>query len=645
VLDSIVRSFSGPLLVKLALAAALAAFFLFLRRKETEGSMPGLAYFVAFLAIRDIAFAVFPEPSIFAASDLVAAAALAYILIRPFRAGWAAWTAIGIDLAAASVVLAEAFGVATGIPSPALQAAAALPLAAAAIVPYSRRGEADTPARALSARSCLPVAGGSALYIAVGAIVGRGDLLFQSLAVPLFYGLLFGMALLFVDIVMRQLAEAVEYYEESVDSLYDLLLAAGSAVRTEFSLQDVLDNTIRAVVDRTGADGGILLLVDEFEESVSVRAAFGNFPPPFKLPETLPRTRDRVESFVRHARFRLGEGLLGEISRTGKHLFVAQNGPDSPLPDNGDDEWLKVGALIAAPLIVRDSIIGAVAVVKAGDGSFSERDFDRCKLLANFGSIAVANSFSFLEAAERSDIEREAAIAENVQRTLLPKELPVVPGYALGAFASPARGVCSDYYDAIQTRADKVLLAVGEVAGKGLAASLVLVMVRSILNLITASTKDAATLLQWVNRGITGKVDTDHFATLGLAALDASTGEIEFANAGQQPAIVYRADADAVQTVEIKSVPIGVERATAFESRRFRLGPGDILALYTDGIVEAVNAQGKQFGRKNLGASIQGCRDLEPDQIVEKVRADVLDFAGQTRQHDDQTLLIVKRSR
>jgi len=643
VLESIISALSGPLLVKLALAAVLLSFFLFLRRKETEGVMLGYALLSALLALRDVAFAALPRPSLFAASDLLVLAAIAYLAVKPFGTSWILWVAISIDLAAAPLVALDALGVKLGVPPALIQAAAAFPLAATAIIPFARRAEADTPVRTLSAKTSLPLAGGATLYLAAGILLGRGAPIYQSLVVPLFYGLFFAMALLFVDIVQGQLAGAVEYYEESVDSLYDLLLAAGSAVRTEFSLQDVLDNTIRAVVERTSADGGILLLADEFEESVSVRAAYGSFPPPFKLPETLPRTRDRVESFVRHARFRLGEGLLGEVSRTGKHIFVPQNGPESPLPDNGDDEWLKVGALIAAPLIVRDRIIGAVAVVKAGDGTFSERDFDRCKLLANFASIAVANSFSFLEAAERSDIEREAAIAENVQRTLLPKELPTVAGFAFGAFTSPARGVCSDYYDAIQTRADKVLLAVGDVAGKGVAASLVLVMVRSILNLITASTKDAATLLQWVNRGITGKVDIDHFATLGLAALDASTGEIEFANAGQQPAIVYRAEADAVQAVEIKSVPIGVERATTFESRRFRLGRGDILALYTDGIVEAVNAQGKQFGRKNLGASIQRCRDMDPDQIVERVRADVLDFAGQARQHDDQTLLVVKR--
>ncbi len=643
-LESIVGSLNGPLLAKIALAAVLLASFLFLRRRETEGVMLGFAFLSALLAARDIAFAAFPRPALYAASDLLVLAALAYLSAKPFGLGWAAWAAIAIDLAAAPVVVLAELGVGIGVGPELAQAAAAFPIAAIAIIPYARRSEADTPARRLSSRVCLPLAAASAAYVAAALLLGRPSPIFQSLVVPVFYGLLFAIALIFVDIAQKDLAGAVEYYEESVDSLYDLLLAAGSAVRTEFSLQDVLDNTIRAIVERTGADGGVLLLADEFEESVSVRASHGDFPPPFKLPETLPRTRDRVESFVRHARFRLGEGLLGEVSRTGKHVFVAQNGPGSQLPDNGDDEWLRIGALIAAPLIVRDRIIGAVAVVRKDGLSFSERDFDRCKLLANFASIAVANSFSFLEAAERSDIEREAAIAENVQRTILPKELPAVPGYAIGAFTSPARGVCSDYYDAIQTRPDKVLLAVGDVAGKGVAASLVLVMVRSILNLITASTKDAATLLQWVNRGITGKVDIDHFATLGLASLDASTGEVEFANAGQQAAIVYRAEPDALQAVEIKSVPIGVERRSAFESRRFRLGPGDILALYTDGIVESVNAQGKQFGRKNLGESIRRCRDLPPDRIVERVRADVLDFAGQVRQHDDQTLLVVKRA-
>ena len=450
---------------------------------------------------------------------------------------------------------------------------------------------------------------------------------------------------MFIDIVQSQLVSAVDYYEESVDSLYDLLLSTGTAMRSETFLQDVVDNMIRTVVERTGADGGILLLSDEFEETVSVRALCGSYPPPFKLPENLPKTQDRVESFLRHARFKLGEGILGEVSRTGKHVFVPQAGPDSPLPDNGDEAWLKAGAFIASPLIVSDRIIGAVSVVKSGQGSFSERDFDRCKLLANFGSIAVANSFSFLEAAERSDIEREADIAAEVQSSLIPKKLPEVQGFSFGAYASSAHGVCSDYYDIIQTRSDKAVIAVGDVAGKGVAASIVLVMVRSILHLITASTKDVATLLQWVNRGITGKVDLDHYATLCLAAVDSSSGVVEFANAGHQPALLCRSSDGPLETFESKSVPIGVERGTIFVSARFALTEGDVLVLYTDGIVETMNAQGKQYGRKSLGAVVQRCRELSPSEIAEQIQEDLMGFAGTARPHDDRTVLVIKRSK
>lgn len=644
-LDSIFGALSGPLLAKLALSAALMAVFVFLRKKDTEGTMTGYALVACFLALRDLFFTLLAGPKLYDIGDLILLGGLLYMSFRPFRLEWPFWVGVGLDGAAIVFLVLEALGLDLGVPSGYLRLAALVPVLAIAILPLLYGAEADTPARTLSARSALPLAIGSAIYIAAGTIMGSDAAVFRTLLTPMFYGLLFALALMFIDIIQGALVSAVDYYEESVDSLYDLLLSTGTAMRSETFLQDVVDNMIRTVVERTGADGGALLLSDEFEETVSVRAICGKYPPPFKLPENLPRTADRVESYVRHARFRLGEGILGEVSRSGKHVFVPQAGPDSPLPDNGDEPWLKAGAFIASPLIVRDRIIGAVSVVKSENGIFSERDFDRCKLLANFGSIAVANSFSFLEAAERGDIEREADIAAEVQASLVPRKLPEVRGFAFGAFASSARGVCSDYYDIIQTKADKAVVAVGDVAGKGVAASIVLVMVRSILHLITASTKDVATLLQWVNRGITGKVDLDHYATLCLADVDSSSGAVELANAGHQPALLCRAAEGALEAFESKSVPIGVERGTVYSSSRFALAEGDLLVLYTDGIIETMNTQGKQYGRKSLGAVVQRSRALAPSEIAERIREDLLGFAGPAHPHDDRTVLVIKRSK
>ena len=481
----------------------------------------------------------------------------------------------------------------------------------------------------------------SSTYCA-GGLLGAASPVFQALVVPLFYGFFIWLGSAYTEIVEGQLIKAVDYYEESVDSLYALLLPSEESASGAVAMQESLENMVNVIAERTGATGSAILLVEEFEEVLSVRALQGVFAPPFKLPDSLPRTEEKVVSYLRHAHFKLGEGLLGEVTGTGKPLFIADALLDSRVPRNGEEEWLAVASLIACPLLVRDRIIGVLALERSKGGAFTESDFDRAKLLSSFGSIAIANIFSFLEAAEKSDIEREASLAEGIQKTLLPKKLPPMGEFTFGASTRAARGVCSDYYDVIQTKSDRAVIAVGDVAGKGVAAGIVMVMISSILHLITNSTKDTATLMTWVNRGITGQVDLDHFATLGLVTVDFSTGLLEFSNASHQPLLIYRRDSDAVETVDLKSIPIGVERSTGYTSKGIRLHSGDVLLMHTDGIIEAMNEQGKQFGRKNLANALFRCRDLPAKDMAEAILGEVHDFSGKTRQHDDETVLVMK---
>ncbi|HRY54119.1 MAG TPA: SpoIIE family protein phosphatase [Spirochaetia bacterium] len=648
VFGSIAGAPGAQLLVKLALSAVLVAFFLFLRGRETEGTMSRYALLGLFLALRDLAYALFPSLSLFRASDLILFSALLYLRAFPFAsaAGPARRRAfallLALPLAAALLLsLSAAFGLLGEGARAALWGASLLPVAAAlALEPLSAREAPDAPGRELCRRTYLILGASSLAYLGAEALLGAASPFFQGIAAPLFYASILSVAFAFVDSSMDQLVGAVEHYEESIDSLYDLLLAAGAATKPDFSLQDVLDNMARVLVERTGAEGAIVLLADEFEEAVAVRALHGSYPPPFKLPESLPRERERVAAFVRRSRWKLGEGIFGEAARAGKDIFVPRGGEG--LPDNGDEAWLRSGALVVSPLAVNGRVIGLVSLAKAAPGSFSERDFERCKLLASFASIAVADSFTFLEAAERGDIEREAAIAWDVQAALRPRRFPELPGLELAVFSQPARGVCSDYYDAIQTGPARALVAVGDVAGKGVAASLVMAMIRAVLHLVAPSGKDAPTILEWVNRALAGKLELDHFATMGIVAVDASSGGIELANAGHQPLIWYRASAEAIATVESKSVPLGVERGSSFPAKRFSPGPGDVLVMYTDGVVEAMSAQGKQYGRRNLGDAVQRSHALGAEGIASEIRDDLASFVGRSRQHDDQTVLVMK---
>ena len=127
--------------------------------------------------------------------------------------------------------------------------------------------------------------------------------------------------------------------------------------------------------------------------------------------------------------------------------------------------------------------------------------------------------------------------------------------------------------------------------------------------------------------------------------MDSGTGIAEIANAGHQPAIICRSKDGALELAETKSVPIGVERRTAYTSTHVAFGSGDVLVLYTDGIVETMNAQGRQYGSKNLGIAIQRSRGLSSQAIADSIRDDVEQFAGHTLPHDDRTVLVMKRAK
>jgi sigma-B regulation protein RsbU (phosphoserine phosphatase) len=639
--DSLTQALGGSSLVKLALILVFGLSCLLIRRKETEGVFTRLAFVALFLVLRDLLFFVFPLADIYRVSDLLLFILLAYVNL-PGKRGLAFWSSLIVQaVAALLIVFKDLLELAPGFPSEVLRLLSLVSVVAIALSPGVEESE-TSPGRLLLGRTRLPLAIASLLYILAGAVLGAGSAPFQALAVPLFYGFFIWLGSAYSGIVERQLVKAVDHYEESVDSLYELLLPSETAKVGSIAMEDALENMVRVVAERTGADSSAILLVEEFEEVLSLRSTHGNFVPPIKLPESLPRSADRIQAYLRHARFKLGEGLLGEVTGTGKPIYIADAALDARVPRNGDEDWLVIASLIAVPLIVRDRVIGVLALEKAAGEPFSEADFDRAKLLSSFGSIAIANSFSFLEAAEKGDIEREASLAEGIQKTLLPKKLPVVGNYSFGATTRTARGVCSDYYDVIQTRSDRVVLAVGDIAGKGIAAGIIMVMVSSILHLIINSLKDTATLMSWVNRGITSQMDLDHFATLGLVTVDTTTGLLEFSNASHQPLLIYRREGDAVETVDMKSIPIGVEKSTVYAAKGIRLHAGDVLLMHTDGIVEAMNEQGKQFGRKNLAAALHRAHDLPAKELVEAILDEVQDFSGKTRQHDDETVLVMK---
>ncbi|MEI6876233.1 MAG: GAF domain-containing protein, partial [Spirochaetota bacterium] len=409
--ERVAQALSGPELVKLVLASILIVAFVFWQRKEAEGVMRGYVVVAGFALARDILFLLVPQPELYRASDLLLLALVALAFGLPLGGGALLYAAVAFAGLAGLLALILGYLHSTMIPPGFFLVAGLAPVAILFLYGSEKSDLAEGQTRRLIRKVRYPLALASFAYLVAESILGPGDFWFQSAAVSIYYAAISLVGFVFVDVLRDELISAVEYYEESVDSLFELLSATGSVIKVGFSLQEVLDGMVGIMVSKTGADGGIVLLAEEGEEVVAVRALQGNFPPPFKLPDSLPKDEERVTAHVRHARFKIGEGFFGELARDGSALLSTDASADPRIFRNGDEEWLRLRSLMVAPLIARDRIIGLLAVSRVGPEPFGERDFDRLKLIASFGALSVSEAFTFLEAADRSDIDREAAIA------------------------------------------------------------------------------------------------------------------------------------------------------------------------------------------------------------------------------------------
>lgn len=423
----------------------------------------------------------------------------------------------------------------------------------------------------------------------------------------------------------------------------DFMVKASESFSDSEGLLKLLDSINHSVIDISGADGGAILLIDEFDDIITVKTFSGSFPPPYQLPQDLPHKIARVETSFRFAQFPLGETIFGIAATTGKAELITDPLNDSRLFQNEAEDFLKLGSYIIVPMIVKGTVIGVLALARKFDSQkFTESDFSRVQILTDFASCAIQNVFSYQEIAEHSELTKESEIACQLQKNMHAKTSFTIPGASFGCFFTGIEGVCGDYFDVIPCRKDRISFVLADVAGKGMNSLIVMVMIRAIMQLVVNTQKTAATILNWTNRGITGKINIDHFASLVLANYDSENKSIQIATAGNAPGLIYHESTKEIETLKITSDPIGVDKATEYTDIEFPVNSGDIIVLYTDGLVEAVDSNSKQYGVDNIKRLVIENANLKASDISNKIKKSLNEFCGSAKQHDDQTLLVIK---
>ncbi|MDP1846398.1 MAG: SpoIIE family protein phosphatase [Solirubrobacteraceae bacterium] len=406
-------------------------------------------------------------------------------------------------------------------------------------------------------------------------------------------------------------AQSARAQAEAAAERLQIMQSIAAAVLDAVSLEDLLRELLDRILDALDVDRVAAVLTDE-PRPIRARAAGG------------------VETIVeRDAREAVVDGIVERVSRERGPVMIAD------VPADGVDAHSLGGAitsLLAVPLFDAAHVIGSIQV-----GTLTRRDFDRetialLRLAADRAGLAIGRTRLY---------ERERRIAQELQRSLLPKRLPDVAGIALGARYEPGENgtaVGGDWYDAIALPSGRVALAIGDVVGRGIEAASTMGQMRSALRAILMQADDTGKMADRLNR-FTLALGSDEaiMTTVVLAILEPGTGTLRFTNAGHPPPLLVGAGGNAAYLDEPPSPPMGVLATPRYKQHTRRLEPGATLVMYTDGLVEEPT-EVLDVGLERLrSAATEMSTDVEAtcELLLDRLRDD-------TARSDDVTLLVVR---
>ncbi|MGD9140070.1 MAG: SpoIIE family protein phosphatase [bacterium] len=247
---------------------------------------------------------------------------------------------------------------------------------------------------------------------------------------------------------------------------------------------------------------------------------------------------------------------------------------------------------------------------------------------------------------DKERMEREYEIAREIQANILPREYPSGAHFEIAGAYRSAKEVGGDYYDFVEFDENRLGILVADVSGKSLPGMLVMLMTRDIVKELTKSFMEPEKLLAEVNRRLLPNIKKGMFVTMFFGVLDRRDGRFRYASAGHNPLVVLSRDLDSAKLVKTKGYPLGMVPAAAYEKRvecrEITLGEGDWLIQYTDGVNEAQDRAGNEFGMERFVSMVESHRDLEAAELVDRVLAQHAEFVGDAPQYDDITLLALK---
>lgn len=273
---------------------------------------------------------------------------------------------------------------------------------------------------------------------------------------------------------------------------------------------------------------------------------------------------------------------------------------------------------------------------------YSDADVEFLYALGNLAFVSIQNSFLVEEQIEKERLEEEMRLARTIQDGLLPRAVPRFPGLDIGTLALPSRKVGGDYFDLIGLEDERLLVAIADVTGKGVPAALLMANLQACLHVMVPMPLSLEEATAHINRVICENTGFDKFITYFHGIYHAADRRFLYVNAGHNPPMLVRADGS-LELLDQGGLLLGVMANLPYESAAVTLHPGDTLALFTDGVTEAMSPEEEEYGEERLLACLQANRHRPAAALVDCIYAEIRDFThNPATLSDDLTLIVLK---
>ena len=396
------------------------------------------------------------------------------------------------------------------------------------------------------------------------------------------------------------------------------LIRAGNELAKDQPLPKLFQLILDLSIEAVGAERGVLMTL-ESEDELVVRAAKGSA---FRISSAV---RDRVLNT--HDSVLVRDTQLEDAYRM-RQSIVEQ----------------RVRTFMAAPLQTKDRVIGLIYVDSPSlMRVFTKDDLNLLTVMANTAAIRIEHArLAEIEHQERL-MARMLEQAAEIQKRHLPARAPQVPGLDLAGHNAPCLTVGGDYYDFFPYPNGRVAMVLGDVSGKGMPASLLMMSLQARVQVLIEEPEDLGAVMTRLNRLTSTNCPSNRFITFFMCLLDGSTGDLIFSNAGHNPPLLMRANGT-VEWLEAGGCVLGIMPMMKYDAARNRLDQGDVLVVFSDGVTDAMNPQGDEFGEARLAEVVNAHRTGSSAAILEAVNGAIADWAAGTPLPDDLTLLIARRA-